>query len=642
MIIKKIISAFIISSLCVGGFSVFADSPTNTDAKSVVASNNELLNSIGFSGISGTFYADSSAFTGHSDFSYNNSYFENSAYMYNHNLSKLSMKVSFAAFRKTDVDYALQSTNISDMLGKMGFSDISANEHYKTKPETNTLGIITGNKKITVADKEYTLIAAAVRGGNYENEWGGNFSVGKDEHHKGFSVARDIALSHITDYIKRHNITGDIKLWITGYSRGAAVTNLTAAYLDENPGYFGEGVNLTPENLYAYCFETPGATTASGKSDTGYSNIYNIINQNDFVPMVAPEDWGFGRYGVMYYLPSEKTHDNYSELSDNMYTFYDKYVKEEYNTKNIGKIENFRKYEVAWSSEKDSQFYGFYLKDTETKINIGDFYTDVLDSLLQKFQNRENYVSNYEPALMDFAETLLGGGASDKFLDIFTEELYKTIADETAGKSPLLVLGMDVTNLIFKTMKSTFQKLEIEVEDEELYKISELLSNLIYSRKLETMLGNADILGVVHYPELCMAWLDSTKENEYIKVNTDKGIVLTIDKKYAVVAGKILINDVAPVIRNDRTMLPARFVAENLGASVEWNSETKTVLIKKDDISIELQIGSETAVVNGVEITLDSPAFIENDRTYTPVRFICENLGASVDWNASDKSVSIL
>ena len=118
-------------------------------------------------------------------------------------------------------------------------------------------------------------------------------------------------------------------------------------------------------------------------------------------------------------------------------------------------------------------------------------------------------------------------------------------------------------------------------------------------------------------------------------------------EKAAQVFGQIKTNDVAPKIVNDRTMLPARFVAENLGADVSWDGEKELVTItgknlKTDEnVTILITIGSATVKVNGKEIKLDSPAFIENDRTYTPIRFISEELGASVEWVEKDKKVII-
>ena len=94
-------------------------------------------------------------------------------------------------------------------------------------------------------------------------------------------------------------------------------------------------------------------------------------------------------------------------------------------------------------------------------------------------------------------------------------------------------------------------------------------------------------------------------------------------------------------------MLPARFVAENLGAKVSWDGEKELVTIAGknlktgEDVTILVYIGSDIAYVNGKEVKLDFSAFVENDRTYTPVRFISEELGASVEWIESEQKVVI-
>ena len=126
----------------------------------------------------------------------------------------------------------------------------------------------------------------------------------------------------------------------------------------------------------------------------------------------------------------------------------------------------------------------------------------------------------------------------------------------------------------------------------------------------------------------------------------DKQIILTIGQKEALVFGKTKANDVAPKIVNERTMLPARFVAESLGASVDWDEAKQLVTVKgknqnNEDVIILITIGSEKAVINGKEVQLDSPAFVENNRTYTPIRFISESLGADVQWNGAEQKVII-
>lgn len=125
-------------------------------------------------------------------------------------------------------------------------------------------------------------------------------------------------------------------------------------------------------------------------------------------------------------------------------------------------------------------------------------------------------------------------------------------------------------------------------------------------------------------------------------VGVSRALIMTIDSKVASAFGKAVENDVAPIIVKDRTMLPARFVAENLGAKVEWNAEKRQATITGNGVTIVLTIDSTTATVNGKAVTLDSPAFIQNDRTYTPVRFIAEALGAQVEWNATTRQAVII
>ncbi|MBR4723972.1 MAG: InlB B-repeat-containing protein, partial [Clostridia bacterium] len=125
------------------------------------------------------------------------------------------------------------------------------------------------------------------------------------------------------------------------------------------------------------------------------------------------------------------------------------------------------------------------------------------------------------------------------------------------------------------------------------------------------------------------------------KIDPIRQMTLTIGDKNATVFGEETANDVAPIIRNDRTMLPIRFIAEALGAEVSWDGENKIVTITSDDTEIKITIDKGVAIVNGEEIVLDSPAFIESDRTFLPLRFVSENLGAEVDWVEETRQVVI-
>ncbi|MGB9694054.1 MAG: stalk domain-containing protein, partial [Fervidobacterium sp.] len=101
-----------------------------------------------------------------------------------------------------------------------------------------------------------------------------------------------------------------------------------------------------------------------------------------------------------------------------------------------------------------------------------------------------------------------------------------------------------------------------------------------------------------------------------------------------------------PVIKNGRTLLPVRAIIESLGGYVSWDGNERKVFINLGTIKIELWIGKNVARVNGTDKLIDPEnpevvPLIINDRTMLPIRFIAENLGATVDWDAEKKIVKI-
>ncbi len=108
-----------------------------------------------------------------------------------------------------------------------------------------------------------------------------------------------------------------------------------------------------------------------------------------------------------------------------------------------------------------------------------------------------------------------------------------------------------------------------------------------------------------------------------------------------VLNGKNVKTDVPPVIINSRTLIPVRALFENINAKVEWNDKEKTVTINYSTKKIVLKIDSTTATINGVNKNLDVAATIIDDRTMIPVRFVSENLGFVVGWDDATKTVSV-
>jgi Copper amine oxidase N-terminal domain. len=88
---------------------------------------------------------------------------------------------------------------------------------------------------------------------------------------------------------------------------------------------------------------------------------------------------------------------------------------------------------------------------------------------------------------------------------------------------------------------------------------------------------------------------------------------------------------------SNRTMVPARFVSEKLGAKMKWNRQLDQVTFTQGDRTIRLTIGHDRALADGKPITVDPPAVIKNNRTMIPLRLIGEIFQARVEWDARRK-----
>ena len=113
-----------------------------------------------------------------------------------------------------------------------------------------------------------------------------------------------------------------------------------------------------------------------------------------------------------------------------------------------------------------------------------------------------------------------------------------------------------------------------------------------------------------------------------------KTIKLQIGSRIVNVDNEAVIYDAAPVIRNDRTLVPIRIITEALGGKVDWNGATKEVTLSINDKEIKMTIG-KTLEKYGV-----APVIIDG-RTFVPVRFVADELGANVAWDDATKTVTI-
>lgn len=110
-----------------------------------------------------------------------------------------------------------------------------------------------------------------------------------------------------------------------------------------------------------------------------------------------------------------------------------------------------------------------------------------------------------------------------------------------------------------------------------------------------------------------------------------------------VVNGKDITKLSSPIIENDRTLVPIRFISEELGAKVYWDEADRTVLVEDNDNSVLLRIGSQlVAYDNGMDYELSDVApKIINDRTYVPLRLVSNALDIGIDWDEATRTVII-
>ncbi len=102
-----------------------------------------------------------------------------------------------------------------------------------------------------------------------------------------------------------------------------------------------------------------------------------------------------------------------------------------------------------------------------------------------------------------------------------------------------------------------------------------------------------------------------------------------------------LILDVAPVIIENRTLVPLRGIFSAFGAEVSWDGTLQKVTIKTAEKTIELKIGSNIALVNGQDTLLDTFPRLVNNRTMVPLRFISESIGVQVDWDPELRTIDL-
>ena len=326
------------------------------------------------------------------DFYYTDAFFENTALQYSHKLALATLGLVAASGNtyQSDALYwvegeAGREDSIADAYQKLGFANaVYAGYQCSLNTPVDTAGCAFAQKTLVQDGQRTTIIAAMLRGVGYGAEWTSNLHVGEGGGHYGFVTAAEHFFEDLQDYLKKAEAAagtlGTIKLWLGGYSRGAAVANLTAARIRQ------QLPQIAQENTFVYTFAAPAALTAADrpdlqadydndhtadgglKTDWDVSNIFNIISSGDIVPCLMPEEWGYHRNGNDRFLPSTRNEEELNDLN-------------EMGRNDFGPVP----LDFSWLATNEETH--------ELMLKMEEY-----------FISRENYHENYEAALMDMIQ----------------------------------------------------------------------------------------------------------------------------------------------------------------------------------------------------------------------------------------------
>lgn len=368
-----------------------------------------------------------------------------------------SLKTAMAAFDASAADPSKsRASNIRNLMDNLGFDSASFCDMYD-KPTYDSIGFAIGKREIIdpMTDEKATLILVAIRGAGYGDEWGGNFRVvdllGSNLHHYGFDKAATQVINTLEYYINTNlsSIEGNVKIWVVGYSRAAATTNLVCSKIIDG---WPLPITVRDTDVFGFGFETPRCTTDTDSHDSRYDGIKNVINPIDFVPMVAMNNgskWNYDRYGIVYTLPTKESNP---KAYDNM--------KAEYG----------RRLET-------------YGRKSELDIRVGeipdqhDFLVNVFRKLADKTITPRAYCDS---------------GIQDALIVVMAAYMNKEIHGDILTEIPNIILNLE-----------RYDHLPAEVKLVQTTYIGEVFRDTGILELVQKM----GTIQFSHYPELCLSWL---------------------------------------------------------------------------------------------------------------------------------------
>lgn len=271
---------------------------------------------------------------------------------YNNDLSMLSLGASLATMNKTKG---------TAFFTEAEFEDIASHD-YDGDPTKDTMAYFMAHKTIG----NYELVTVSFRGFDYGLEWANNFTIGKTGDHEGFAARGAETYEALKTYLNTYAKDKSLKVWINGYSRAGALSNMLASLILRN-----NELAITQDNLFVYTFEAPASLT--DEHAIAYPNVHNIINDADLITFIPPAQYELYRCGKDYQIYDPNVATLMNQFDEGM---------------------NFPEFEeIDENTTNDAQYRDFLLKSI--------FEHEITDEEDEKSyaDNREQYVNNYQAGL---------------------------------------------------------------------------------------------------------------------------------------------------------------------------------------------------------------------------------------------------
>ena len=370
------------------------------------------------------------------------------------------------------------------------------------------------------------IIEVAIRGVNYSSEWTSNFNIGKDGEHHGFSNAAKLVYTGLKSYIDK-NFSEEytkkkLKLWITGYSRSAAVADILSYYILTGLDTTYAKLDIDKSKVFTYTFATPRSLIAEHAE--AYTNVFNHISNADLVTYVAPKEYELYRCGTDKVL-FESDKSQYTEHKDAQSSSSD-----------------YTKYKLSYTSVVDE-----WLKTFSSEINLPDFCTHnyyvykggkeehdfpgskyatekecikfFMDLLLNatgegaSFTTREKFVDTAQPTVQYFVNLYMNN--SDKFSTFISEiknnvfTLMGKLSSETDFCNYITGL-LTNSGITVKSESVLKEHLAVLYKSANPLSTTASLSTIVMQYVVPMMIGgNTDFQRIIkmHYPEVTLITL---------------------------------------------------------------------------------------------------------------------------------------